>query len=544
MGGGGHEQYRFIIQDLTKSSKVSLIVTLAGVWLALASTAILLQRGAGAYESDFGGHPDEGAHFVTGLMVRDYLVSGIPAHPMRYAEDYYSHYPKVALGHYPPGFYALEGVWLAIFPVTRDSVLLFLAVLAATFGTLLFWHARRRVGSLPVALALAGGAVALPLTQTLTTTVMSDLLVAILVILSACSFVRFLEKERWWDSLAFGFFAAAATMTKGSGLFLALLPPMAIILCGNYRILKKGSLWIAPIPVVLICGPWLYFSAGLTAEGMVDRTVFEHVGLALPYFATQAVRVFGFTLIVPAILGAVWTLRRPTARREPFWVVVLAVPVGLVIFYSAIPAGLEPRYLLPAIPFVLLLAAAGVRWALCLLPTDRKTMGTWAVAAGVGALFFLETFTIPAKEFAGYRAAVRDLVDTIDREGGALKVLISSDARGEGAFVSEVAILDEKRPSHTVDRSSKVLSRSDWLGRGYEEAFATDEELLSHLVEAGYDAVFIDETIPEVFLRPHHTRVARALSSSEAFLRLPDQSGEGGGRGSEKAIYVRAPARP
>ncbi|NIP96904.1 MAG: hypothetical protein GWO24_27105, partial [Akkermansiaceae bacterium] len=63
------------------------------------------------------------------------------------------------------------------------------------------------------------------------------------------------------------------------------------------------------------------------------------------------------------------------------------------------------------------------------------------------------------------------------------KLLVSADARGEGAFISEVAILDGNRPSHTVERSSKTLSKSDWLGRGYQEAFATDQQLLSFLVE-------------------------------------------------------------
>ena len=60
------------------------------------------QLQTGAYKSEFGGHPDEAAHYVTGLMIRDYLTGGIPEHPMKFARNYYDHYPKVALGNWPP----------------------------------------------------------------------------------------------------------------------------------------------------------------------------------------------------------------------------------------------------------------------------------------------------------------------------------------------------------------------------------------------------------------------------------------------------------
>ena len=41
-------------------------------------TDILERIKTGAYHAEFGSHPDEAAHYVTGLMVRDYLASGLP----------------------------------------------------------------------------------------------------------------------------------------------------------------------------------------------------------------------------------------------------------------------------------------------------------------------------------------------------------------------------------------------------------------------------------------------------------------------------------
>ena len=82
-----------------------------------------LQIRSGAWHAEFGGHPDEAAHYVTGLMVRDYVAQGFPGSPMAYAAGYYDHYPKVALGNWPPGFYAIQALWTLAFSVSRTSVM-------------------------------------------------------------------------------------------------------------------------------------------------------------------------------------------------------------------------------------------------------------------------------------------------------------------------------------------------------------------------------------------------------------------------------------
>jgi len=36
-------------------------------------------------------------------LVRDYLASGLHESPLRYADEYYRHYPKIGLGLAAPG---------------------------------------------------------------------------------------------------------------------------------------------------------------------------------------------------------------------------------------------------------------------------------------------------------------------------------------------------------------------------------------------------------------------------------------------------------
>src|SRR5689334_18072161 len=90
--------------------------------------AIALQLVQGAYRNDRPDNHDEPAHIVTGLMAREYLVSGASRLPMEFARDYYLHYPKVAIGHWPPVFYAEQALWTLIFPTSRGSLLVMLAL--------------------------------------------------------------------------------------------------------------------------------------------------------------------------------------------------------------------------------------------------------------------------------------------------------------------------------------------------------------------------------------------------------------------------------
>ena len=45
---------------------------------------VLLQWRGNAYRSELGGTSDEPAHFITALMVRDYIAAGFPGPPLPY----------------------------------------------------------------------------------------------------------------------------------------------------------------------------------------------------------------------------------------------------------------------------------------------------------------------------------------------------------------------------------------------------------------------------------------------------------------------------
>src|SRR5689334_8946402 len=84
---------------------------------------------AGTFHSEFGRYQDEGMHYVTGLLIHDFIASGHWSHPMAFAKDYYAHFPKVGLGNWPPGFPLIQSPWTFLFGVSRNSVLLLMMFL-------------------------------------------------------------------------------------------------------------------------------------------------------------------------------------------------------------------------------------------------------------------------------------------------------------------------------------------------------------------------------------------------------------------------------
>ncbi|MCB1204793.1 MAG: glycosyltransferase family 39 protein [Verrucomicrobiae bacterium] len=468
---------------------------------------------SGAWRSDFGGHADEGAHVVTSLMVRDYLGGGFLEtwHPMRYAEAYYDKFPKVALGHYPPGFYLVASAGLMPFR-SGYALLVIMNGLAAGVGLLVWWFARRFSLPTSVSALIALLYVLLPQTRTYTAIVMADLLLVLLSLLAARSFLRFLESGRAGDSLWFGCWAAGAILTKGSAVGLALLPPFAIVLAGDWRVIRSGRLWLAPVPVILLALPWMLLTMGITREGMQDTSFLEWFREALPYYGMALWKEAGWITLVGLVLAGGLVLFRWAVRREPpdrteavLWGAVACA--GFVPL--CVPAGLDSRYLMPLVPAVLLLVPVRAR-----LVFRRWPLVAFVVPVLFTLGVFFETARPVRKYYTGAASAIEEVIrDSKNSKPGKkpIRVLVVSNAGGEGALVAAAA-LDASREMALV-RGSKFLATSDWMGRGYAEAFATPPALIEGLRRGGIDYLVVDPPPDEA---PSHWRNAAEWFANEA----------------------------
>src|SRR5438105_11655512 len=247
------------VADPSSWSMATSRLDIPAAFILLILAIVLSQSLSGAFASEAGGHPDEPAHFVTGLMVRDYLVSHRAASPLSFAEDYYAHYPKVAIGHWPPVFYVIEGAWMTLFGWSRSSLMLLIALITAGMCTYVYMCLRDRLGRL-IAAATALALLLLPVVRQYSNMVMADVLLAALMFASAVAYARYLETHRWMYSALFAVFAGLGILTKGNAITLAVLPLAAIIGSERRRFLSSWTFWF-PLPVVLVvCGPWYWFT--------------------------------------------------------------------------------------------------------------------------------------------------------------------------------------------------------------------------------------------------------------------------------------------
>src|SRR5579871_5887162 len=101
---------------------------MVGLPVLFTLAALLVQLHVGAYATDRGQTGDEAAHFVTSLMLADYLTHW--GDPIAFAKAYYVHLPRVAIGHWPPFFEGLQGAVFVLFGGSNKVAMGLQAVIA------------------------------------------------------------------------------------------------------------------------------------------------------------------------------------------------------------------------------------------------------------------------------------------------------------------------------------------------------------------------------------------------------------------------------
>lgn len=492
----------------------------------------------GAWTSDLGGDPDEAAHAVTSLMLRDYLAVGLPQSPLAFAQNYYAAFPRVALGHYPPGFYLLAGVWL-LPCATIQSLFILQAVLAAVLGALVC-RAASRMLPLPAAITAGGLTAVLPFTLKQTELVMSDFMLSVLCLVATMAWSDYLCRPTIRRALAFGLLAAFAILTKGSALALCLVPPVTTLLYRRWCLLKQVSWWLSALPVVLLAGPWMVYSTHITAEGMVKQPVGDYALEAASYYAHTFPDILGWPLLGFAVLGLglmLWSFTRSTVPA-PLAASLIGLLVGTAAISLFIPAGYSARYLLPMLP-TLLIAAVSAADALA----SKLRQGRWIAFAVLILASVACTAEWPVKHVTGYTTAVHRVgVPATSAQPAAW--LVASDARGEGAIIAAAAFACPMRsPSPLrVLRGSKELSTSDWMGRDYVSAFQSVPDLLAHLDQLNVSRVFVDTALPADRRLAHHQLLLSAMQSGDArwHLAFEEPVQRGTAKPASMQVYARS----
>jgi hypothetical protein len=133
-----------------------------------------------------------------------------------------------------------------------------------------------------------------------------------------------------------------------------------------------------------------------------------------------------------------------------------------------------------------------------------------------------------AKPYYGFGEAARDLIQ--QKASNPVVLVSSADGRGEGMFISEMAMLDAHRPSFVVLRATKVLSSSDWNGQRYTLRYQTPKEVMDYLTSIPVRALAIDLRPGAAGVTfPHHSLLIQTIREHpdrwKLLGRYPEPSG-------------------
>jgi hypothetical protein len=508
----------------------------AMLWLLIAfavtfDVAFLWQRASGAYTSEFGAHPDEAAHYVTGLFVRD-AVTTVPSclsqksiAPMKaFGPDapggFYSHYPKVALGVWPPAFYVVQSAWTLPFGVSRTSVMLLIAALAGAVGVLIFRVVRAEFGTFAAVVA-AFLWLSAPLVRLHYSMVMAETLSTLTMFSATLFWGRYLDESRKRDAVIFALFAAFAILTKGTGIALALMVLFSTGITRKWSVFRQRSTWLAATLVAIIAGPWTWYfrKAGAQVGGWADNSGGLSLAFtmkAIPFYGRHIVLATGIAVFAFAIIGALVRIRQrgPRAGR---WGSIVALVLAVFVFQCIMPVGDEARHIISLTPALVVLAVAGMAWVAGLprfraseSASQSRRVSMWvAVLALLSLPSFL--FARVEKGCGGFAPFAEWLIAQAPKA----RVLICSDSEGEGMFISEVAMRD-KRPGLTIERASKTLvdpKGRTWEGDGLKSRF-DDEKLVEYLRAGKIDFILLDSAVPERRLSQYHEQFNRVIDQN------------------------------
>jgi 4-amino-4-deoxy-L-arabinose transferase-like glycosyltransferase len=489
---------------ISKAEGIAAFAVLLGI-------TVTLQVLGGAYASGFGGDGDESAHLVTALMVRDYIAGLDFRHPWQFAQQYYYHYPQVAIGHWPPVLYGALGTWFLIFGASRGTSLMFIAIVAATTGSIIYSTGKRLIarwaGVLAALLFLTS-----PLVQESSARVTTEHLVTLAMLVSTLCFARFARTGQIGHGLTFGVVAALAVLTRGSGWALGLVPGLTIALTKRWWLLRQWGLWLSAVPVLVTGVPWYVLTRGMVEDSW--KGGFSYWLEAAPSFGRFIYLALGFTVLLFAFIGLWMTIIQVKRRAEvaPEWAALAGLAAATFALQCIIPTGAASRFMVTVIPSIVLFSAAGVDNIAQRLGA-RPPIGAVRVGLAIAVIagFCAESFTLPLQlRNGGYEALVRDVAARVSNIPQVW--LISSGPRGEGSLVAAVA-LQETGPNSYVLRGKTILGGGDWVWRDMQDRFDTPAKLARLLDDLSVTIIVIDDRVPPEVQRPYHGRLKKLVAS-------------------------------
>ncbi len=493
--------------------------------------AVLVQLQVGAYATDRGLTNDEAAHFVNSLLVLDYLRQAAFSNPLSFARDYYAHFPRVSIGHWPPMFYLLQAGVFALAGRSSAAALALQAVVAGLAAGTVAILVHVRLGR-PAALASGLVVLASPVLLFLLDAVMLDTVMALLVCWAALCWAAFARRPGLLPAAAFAACSVVAILTKGDGFGLALLPLVHAALTRTLRPLLSWQAWAAAAVVAVLTLPWHLATFRMQASGFNYAFGWAYTGHALPAYASALVDNLGVIGVIGLLVGLRQAARTGGGGSPDQTLAALASTVlAMGCFTLIAPADISARYLVVLIPCAVVVSTVGM--ASLIAPLTIR----WTVA--VPALLVLNAALVlrwPHVAPFGMQAVAKRILH--DRSENPL-VLALGSTRAEGALIAAFDELDPGR-THYVLRGTQQLAGGNLMGTRYQSRFATTAAAAAWLADSGIGWLVADMS-PDAYALEHDRQLVAVLLAAGSGWTLCDSHKSADG---EVRLYCRPGIMP
>jgi hypothetical protein len=401
---------------------------------------LLLSRGITKGEPFY--NNDETRHIMNGVFVRDLLVDRPVSHPLNYAYEYYAKYPAIAVPHWPPLFYFVEGLFFLVFGISvwasRLAILGF-----ALLGAYFWYRIAEKYGSSSRAQLSALIFCLLPAVMVFESVIMLEIPQVALCLGAIFFWLRWVECERRADLWAMAGFAAAAMLTSQKSIFLAVLLGLDLLLNRRFRLLRNWHVWAALIASLGAVLPWYLFSFR-TLTTSYRRAIgdnFQHVAhlRTVLFYLQKLPGQLGILLLILACIGIGWV----AFRRQSQYRFLLLWMFSAYLTFTLIREK-DPRHILIWLPPLVYFAILGTEavWA--------WKRWLWVPYGALGLYFLVLGIRFQPPLLTGVEDAARFVMAQPGSD------IVYYQGRLNGDFIFYVRQLDPQK-RHMVARDKQVV---------------------------------------------------------------------------------------
>lgn len=464
---------------------------------------------------------DEPSHFLNGYFISVYIKDHFGSNPLAYATDFYIHYPKISIGHWPPAYYGFLGLIFLVLPPTY-TVIFVVNLLIGSLPAIGVAAALSRLATPGAALAGVVIYALAPLTLEGYALFMVDQPLAACLAAATALWIAYALKPSWTLALAFAAVSALGVLVKGNGWVALFIPLFHSLLTGHWRRVFSLKLIVAAAAAALVVVPWYLVTAKIAADGFNYQAGIAYAAHALGanlVFLADNISWLGLALALFAIIAEF----RHRAASVPRWSVVsglVSLILATLTLQSLVPVDIVDRYMAPALPAVVVLAVLG---GLRLLALARDTRASaWR---GLGVALVAAAMIWPGAHHLSQRVPKADvgamrIADRLDPGVHAAITVIDGSAGNEGAFIAAMATHDPGLQSYVV-RASKLFADSNFMGTAYKLKFQDAVGVLSELRRLGVRYVVMVRAGGSAAF-PHSEQLRAALALPDSGYRLSE----------------------